>query len=269
MTINYKGEDPLGRTASNTRGVRNYQRVFVLETTSQSEEAYQVGSHPSLPQIGDLYPYDSAAYCDSISVTQTDGWKVWRVTCNYTSEWDLTNAKISWDTEQFQKVAAYEYNGDGIVNSAGDPFDPPALMDDSRRVITVTKMMTEVPTWILSYQDAVNSDAFTIDGVSIAIGKAKMQRVSVSEPRQINLTTYREVTFQIHLQRDGWDLQILDAGFRDASFNTLYNVDGTRPTAPIPLNGLGARLDSTNPADAVFLPFTVYTTLPFASLPLS
>lgn len=269
MTVNYIGEQGRGRRGTNRRGVRTYTRSFRLETTDKTEGPYQVGSHSSLPKIGDLYPYDSGAYCEEIDVANTEEWKVWTVTCSYTSEWDLTNAKISWSTEQFQKVAAYEYNGDGIVNSAGDPFDPPAMMDDSRRVVTVLKMMTEVPSWILSYQDAVNSDAFTVDGVSIGIGKAKMQRVSVSEPRQINLTYYREVTMEIHLQRDGWDLQILDAGFRDSSFNTLYNTDGTRPTAPIPLNGLGAKLNSSNPADAVFLPFTVYTALPFSILPLS
>jgi len=269
MTVNYKGERPEGRTFRNSRGVRAYQRTFALETTAQTEGPYLVGSHPSLPKIGDLHPDDTGAWCDELFVENVDGWKVWTVTANYTSEWDLNQIHITWDSEQFQKPAVMDKDGNGVVNSAGDPFDPPAMMDDSRRVITVTRMMQTVPTWILNYQDAVNSDQFVLDGVTIAIGQAKLQRVSVSDVRIINSIPYREVTFQIHLQLDGWSLQVFDGGFRDINFKTLYNADGTRPSAPIPLNGSGLALNSSNPADAVFLPFSVYNSLPFASLPLS
>ncbi len=269
MTINYIGEDPRGRMARNSRGVRTYQRKFILETTSKTEDEYDVGSHASLPNIGDLHPSDTGAWCEELEVVQKEGWKVWEVTARYTSEWDLSQVHITWDTEQFQRPAVMDKDGDGVLNSAGDPFDPPAMMDDSRRVATVTKMMTSVPSWILDYQDAVNSDTFTIDGISVAIGKAKVQRVSVSDVRVINATNYREVTLQIQFQVDGWALQVLDAGFRDSSFRVLRNNDGTKPTAPIPLNGSGAALNSSNPADAVFRSFQVYNALPFSALPLS
>jgi hypothetical protein len=149
------------------------------------------------------------------------------------------------------------------------------MIDDSRRVVTVQKNLTAVPTWILDYQDAVNNDAFSVDGVSIAIGQAKMQLVTVGPVQERNGTLFRQVNFQIQFQRDGWAVDILDAGFRekdpaDSTKRIAITLDdGTDPSTPVLLNGSGSKLDDPTPATAQFITFSAYKERAFSSLPLT
>jgi hypothetical protein len=279
MTITYLGENHA--PATNDRGSRSYTRTFKLSTSSKSESAYDVGSHASLPYIGEVHPDDSNAYCTTLTPDPTDPWRGWTVTAQYSDQRTLAedptddSAVITWGSEQFQRPAVFDRNGNFIVNSAGDPFDPPNMMDDSRRVVTVQKNLAVVPTWILDYQDAVNSDSFTVDGVTVAAGCAKMQVVTVGERNRRNGTVFRTVSFTIHLQREGWLLRPLDAGFREigGASEGLINIknpgDDELPGAPVPLDGSGAALTNPSFSTCVFLPFEVYATRAFSSLPLS
>lgn len=278
MTVTYVGESPSDSRAMNELGLRSYTRGFWLTTTSKSEGPYTVGSHGSLPQIGDAHNEDSSAYCRRLTVERAAGWRLWKVVAEYSSEFELSPtptsdpAIITWNTEQFQRVAYTDKNGHAILNSAGDWFDPPAMIDDSRRIVTVQKNLAAVPTWILTYQDAVNSDIFSVGGVSIAIGQAKMQSIAVSKVQSRNTTTFYQVTFTMHLQKSGWLLSILDAGYRFKSGTKRYNIvndDFTLPTTPVPLNGSGDVLSNPTPATAVYRDFSVYETKAFSTLPLT
>ena len=280
MAVTYVGELSEGRRATNDRGVRTYTRVFRLTTSSQTDNAFTVGSNGSLPVIGNTFPSDGNAYCTNLDVQCVRGWRIWDVTATYSTERVLSSTPtsdptyITWDTEQFQKPATQDKDGKGVVNSAGDPFIPAEQMDDSRRVVTVQKNLANVPTWILSYQDAVNSDTFTIDGRSIAIGEAKMQRVSVGPPEIRNGTTFRQVTFVIALRRDGWAYKILDQGFNekdpaDTTKRKAIYINGQLPSSPVLLDGTGKAQTDPKTANAVFLTFNVYKQQAFSSLPLT
>lgn len=280
MTVTFKEEIGSGRSATNSKGQRSYSRAFRLTTSVRSEGPFAVGSHASLPVIGSVHPEDSSAWCTTLQVDNTEDWKGWTVTATYSSERELSEtptndpAEITWSSEQFQRPAVFDKDGNAIVNSAGDPFDPPNMMDDSRRVITIQKNLAVVPTWILTYQDAVNSDSFTVDGVTIGIGLAKVQSVSVGPLQRRNGTSFRTVTLIIHLQKNGWLLEPLDAGFRERDYtgdliNILNPGDGERPSAPVPLDGGGLAITAPSTTNNVFLSFTVYETKAFASLPLS
>jgi hypothetical protein len=279
MTVTFIEEIAEGRTATNTKGARSYTRKFKLKTSLNSEGPYAVGSDANLPVIGSQYPDDSGAWCVSLEVSQFSGRFGWIVTANYSSERELaqdpTNdpAEISWSSEQFQRPAVFDNSGNAIVNSAGDPFDPPNMMDDSRRVVTIQKNLATVPSWILTYQDAVNSDTFSVDGISIAAGLAKIQSVTVGPVQKRNGTSFRTVTIVMHLQKDGWLLRPLDAGFRERVSGELQNIrnsgDDELPAAPVPLNGSGSALANPSFTNNIFLQFSVYETKAFASLPLT
>jgi len=279
MSVEYIGEDYNVRSATNTRGVRSYVRAGKYRTTSQSDTEYDVGSHANVPLIGSPHPSDPFAYCIQLTVANEHPWAGWLVTAQYTSENVLDPnplfepATFDWDFEQFERVADVDRNGDGITNSAGDIFtDPPLMRDDSRPICTVTKNLAAVPTAILTYQDAVNSSAFVLDGLTIAAGLAKMNRVSVSRKQIRNGFTFRVVTFDIHLQRDGWDLKPLDYGFRAKSGSdrtAITNTDGTEPRVPVLLNGSGAVISNPTSASAVYLSYDVYYALDFNLLPLT
>lgn len=279
MTVIFKEETGQGRSATNEKGMRRYSRAFLLETTSQSDGPYAVGSDASLPRIGSLHPEDSNAWCVNLRVENSKPWKGWTVTAEYTSEREITEdptsepAAITWTSEQFQRPVVFDNNGHAVVNSAGDPFDPPIMMDDSRRVVTISKNLAVVPVWILTYQDAVNSDAFNVDGVTVAAGLAKVQSVTVSELQRRNNIPFRVVTLVIHLEKNGWLVEAQDIGFRELGYggrqNILNDVDDERPSAPVPLNGAGAHIVDPTAATNVTLSFSVYETKVFSALPLS
>ncbi len=286
MTITYLGERHA--PATNTKGARSYTRSFKLITSAKTERAYHVGSHASLPVIGEVHPDDAGAWCTTLQVDPSDPWKGWTVTAEYSTERELAEiptsdpAEITWGSEQFQKAAITNYAGEAIVNSAGDPFDPPIMIDDSRPYVTVSKNLATVPTWVMTYQDAVNSASFIVDGVTVGAGLAKMQNISVSPKQSRNGTSFRTVTFTIHLQKQGWLSKVLDAGFRQIvdsgsgsgsgspGLENIRNLgDDELPAAPVPLDGAGRALENPTPANAVYRYDTVYETKDFSALPLS
>lgn len=277
MTVNFIEEDPSGRKATNQKGVRTYSRAFKLETTSQSEGPYAVGSHVSLPKIGSAYPDDAGAWCTTLQVDNTDPWTGWTVTAEYSSERELSEnptedaMQIRVYTEQFQKPAVFNKDDELIVNSAGDPYDPPPMMDDSRRVISLVRNVSAHPSWVLDYQDAVNSDTFTVRGITYAIGTGKVQSVSISDAQKRNGHDFYTLEVLIHLQKNGWILKNLDAGFREIAYgggrkNILNSDDNERVTAPVPLDGNGQPLDDPSPTNNVLRSDVVYDTLPFSVL---
>jgi hypothetical protein len=233
-----------------------------------------------LPVIGEVHPDDAGAWCTTLQVDPSDPWKGWTVTAEYSTERELAEtptsdpAEITWGSEQFQKAAITNYAGQAIVNSAGDPFDPPIMIDDSRPYVTVSKNLATVPTWVMTYQDAVNSASFVVDGITVGTGLAKMQNISVSPRQSRNGTSFRTVTFTIHLQKQGWLSKVLDAGFREVAYGgELQNIrnpgDEELPAAPVPLDGAGMALTDPSPANAVYRYDTVYETKDFSALPLS
>lgn len=278
MTITYLGDNH--GPATNTKGSRSYTRTFKLTTSAKTERAYHVGSHASLPAIGEVHPDDAGAWCTTLQVDPSDPWKGWTVTAEYSTERELaenpTNdpAEITWGYEQFQKPAITNYAGQAILNSAGDPFDPPIMIDDSRPHVTISKNLASVPVWITTYQDAINSGSFTVDGITVAAGLAKMQNITITRAQSRNGTSYRTVTFSIHLQKQGWSSKVLDAGFRQIGYggsreNIRNGTDDELPAAPVPLNGSGVALDDPDPATAVYRTDVIYESKDFSVLPLT
>lgn len=285
MTITYLNEEPSARRAENDRGIKTYVRAFLFETSLESEDAYDVGSHASAPRIGDVF-HD--AWCYNIVPENHAPWKGWKITALYSSERELATdptsepAIITVNTEQFQKVAETDINGYSICNSAGDPFDPPYMIDDSRRVIMISKNMSGHPSWLLNYADVVNNDAFTVKGVTYAVGQGKVQRVTIGEDQVRNGVTFNVVTIEIHLHRNGWLLEPLDVGFRQLAYDgttriNIYNPAATtsetgeleRVTAPVPLDGAGKAQTDPTTSTAVYGSFIVYETAAFSALPLT
>lgn len=274
MTVTFIEEDAGVRTATNSRGIRTYTRAFRFETSLQSEDAWDVGSHPNAPVIGQAF---RDAWCISSTPSCTDPWKGWTITAEYSSAVEMNvdptqdAMQIRVYTEQFQKPAVFDKNGNKIVNSAGDPFDPPLMMDDSRRVISLVRNVAAYPSWVLSYQDAVNSDTFTVRGITYSAGVGKVQSVAISDGQIRNDIPFYTVEVLIHLQKNGWILQPLDVGFRELGYggdliNILNPGDTERPSAPVPLDGSGHQLSNPSTTNNVLLSYSVYDTQPFSVL---
>lgn len=240
--------------------------------------------------IGQLHPTRFGYWLVGLSAEHQTG-VLWKVSLEYSSNPGqsvinnngLTSdplaepARISWSGENFQQVAVVDINDNPILNSAGDPYDPPLMKDFSRPVATIRKNISSAPAWILTSHDAINSDEFVIDGLKCLIGKAKLKRADIGEPQTKNGVTYRELTLVIHFSKDGWTRKVLDAGFRriysgtSRELITITNSDGNEeyPPAPVPLDGSGVELTDPTPANCVYNEHDLDASIAFSALPLS
>ncbi len=276
-----------------------HARQWRVETDSNSDDDTVILAHGSSPKIGTAHPNHAKAKCirRNAAPVMVGTKKHWILTAEYSDKWNIAENPLDdpvlteWSTESYQVVVTEEINGDAIINSAGDPFDPPAEKDDSRWTSVSRKNVTNaVPPWIFAYQDAVNSDTFTIDGKLIAAGEAKLSAIHLSEPQERNAVEYRVLTLTIHYRGEGddagssgygsgsgsdeiepWDLSLLDAGMRERDGSSkLRNIsnegDGLPVTAPVPLDGSGQKLDDPTPQNAEFKQFEVYFKRTFSTI---
>lgn len=278
-----KGDDKLGDVLT-----ASLVRVFRVVTDSATDDHETIALHASCPNYGDVHPNNSLAYVKKRSiVNQMFSKKVWLVTVTYSTEWKVQEyqedptaeaAKITWRSEQFVAPASRDKDGNAVVNSAGDLFDPPEERDDSRWVATIRKNMQGVPSWIFQYQDAINSRAFQLDGLGIPAYYAKMQAIEIGEQQVQNDISYRVLTMHMTLKLNTHIFYILDAGFNRIDPNdsskrvkiTVLDDQGNRtePTAPWPLNGSGAPIQNPTTSNNQHVTYHVYPELDFNYLPL-
>lgn len=279
--------------------VTTRSKTWRVKTNAASDDDYTVMADASAPKIGSSHPSHSNCRCVSRSCQpESRGQKQqWLFTAKYSTKFDIREnplddpAKTEWSTETFQTPVWETIDGKGIVNSAGDPFDPPAEKDDSRWTsITRKNVATSVPAWMFAFQDAVNSDSFTVDGIGVGSGWAKISAIHLSEIQERNEVEYRVLTLTIHYRGEGdtgtgsygsgsgsdsimpWDLSILDAGFREiddqgsgsGDVRNIKNANGEDVSAPVPLDGDGHKLDNPTMDNAVFLQFEIYRSRAFA-----
>ena len=302
MTITAVKELWQGREGEWTEDQRSYTRVFRVETDYKYHHAGDIETHGQIPKIGTPYPADYNARCVSV-VPRSESFSpyIWLTTCVYRTkskeegsppEFDPTSdrAVIRWNTEIYQKVCDRAFWGTstadgadppplnapprplvGVVNSAGDPFDPPVMIDDCRFGVSVTKNLSVVPPWILGYINAINHRDVWIDNVKVPKRCLKVMSMSVGDWSERNWTSYREVNvaFSVDVTQseegyDGHVRAVLDAGFREkggirvATRKNIVNDDGSRITSPALLDGNGTKIDDPEPGDAVYMKYGVY-----------
>jgi hypothetical protein len=261
--------------------VRQYTRVFRAITTSNYDNAATILSDYRFPIVGAYYPNDVLAFCRSIRPRQMARSKlIWIVTATYSTERQIVEnpladpAEISWATESRTRPYFQDRSGDAILNAAGFYFDPPIEGDDSRWVATVKKNLGGVPSWILSYRDAINNAVTYIDGVTVQAYKAKLSNVTIGKWEERNNILYRPLTMKIALNNDTWRRQTLNDGFYElaspgADPTPVLDTNGDPVTSPWPLDAAGKMIAKPTPANAIFITSQLYQEKDFSVLPLT
>lgn len=279
-----------GETWDDTiEGQRAYRELYRVISNDPQESAQNVRGAAGIPALGAAFVSDAAAIAISRSASRLDTTRlVWEVTVEYEiPELEPTDpdnplndpVRIRW-TSSLERVPAFkDINDEAIVNSAGDYFDPPPEKDQAVWTINIQFNAAVVPAAIISYAGAVNSGAITIDGIAIATEQARMVGLDISEVQERNEISFRTVTLGVAVVDDGdpsldWDLSILDQGFRIKEEMELKDIlipdeDGNsqRPSSPVLLDGMGAKLTDPSPNSAVFLDFSVTQKLDFTVFP--
>lgn len=273
------GEDSIGKLQT----IEKLTRCFRVITNSNYDCSHEVKNATGIPLLADRHPSNTDAYCNSKRADpDKKGKRIWVVTCQYTTERqnpdgsgpqsDPQNdrAIIEWATESMQVPIYADFFDHAILNSAGDYFAEGVKAEANFWLVTVSKNLRFVPAWILNYRNAVNSDAFLLDGIAIPTKAAKMRQIQIGKWNKRNRLWYREVKFTIKIQ-GSWRKWILDQGLRcikDGQTTACSNNDGTMVTKPVALDGDGGQLENPSPTNAQFLEFQIYPELPFSALPL-
>lgn len=267
------------RTAAFSGGNWTHSRTWLVETDDRTDDVDVVSTATGLPAYADAHPANAAAYANEISyklaTAQSD--ELWHVTATYTTERDLSSdpgsdeVLVTWDSEIYQEALFQDVDENAITNSAGDYFiDPVPTRDAAYLIAKVSANVTSVPAWVLLMQNAVNENQIEVGGLQVAAGLAKLQRISIGQRENRNSQTFYPLSFELHIKREGWRLEPLDAGFRKLDGADRVNIEdggGSEVNQPVLLDGAGAELASPGPETAVFLDFEIYPERDFTVMP--
>lgn len=190
-------------------------------------------------------------------------------------------AKIKWNTSLYREAIVKDSKGKAILNSAGDYPDPPVERDRSNWNISISKNVPAVPEWLLDYNNCpINESSFTIQGLTIETGKARLTTIEIGEESEENGFTFYPLRFDLEIKKEGWKTSILDQGFREKF--TVFGVTKQRhiqiedenevlsnATSPVLLDGEGLVLINPTPDRAKYLDFDTSESKDFNALPLA
>ena len=228
---------------------RRYVRRFLVLTGAPSDGPQTVKAALGI-NYGDQYQglglaqyeSDQYAYCTSIDATQEEGDSLgWIVTVTY--DWFSSiyagggpdanplffPIDVTWSYRNQEIVAQYDVNGNAVTNTAGDPFDPPVVIDDPRPMLTIVRNEATFNVPLNNqYRTAVNSDPFATYNPQMA----RMIQISGKPDFHPVIGWYWKVTYEIEFNPPiGYRPKILNQGYRYLSVFTGKQV-------PIILNGV-------------------------------
>lgn len=272
---------------------RDYVRKFRVRTTGPLVPAADVlaavdpVTGERIPAQWSQYPWDTDALAKSLTADETETPECWEVQVSYTTacadpeEWAadplLDRPDISFDVEEYelalqQAVLAPGQTGPPppILNSAGDPFDPPPTRPASRTKITVGRNEDHYDgAQMQAWANVTNSDVWWGYAVGSVLSKPVRAQRAYRNGRRYWRVSY---TFLVSDVPWLWQLSILDRGYRKkpAVNGQLQPITlpGGRPLSePALLDGNGNPLAVGSPA--AFLKFPVYPSAAFAPLNLT
>lgn len=243
----------------------------------EAEEVYQVIGvsnaiqaqiAPGIPQLNTGYP-GKPQLKSLLPVVSSGGYGLYEVTVRYAippaGNWQEQEinpvdraTRIRWEIGNSSEPIDLALDASNqwavpILNSAGDPYDPPIHEDFGTLFLHVYKFVTDFDLIMaMNYRNAVNTDAFTVLGrYSVSPGQSRCVLMGIPADYNIN-ATWVEAQLTLEFRADGFDRRLLDKGYRGwqevsgtTSSAPFTDVSGNNVTAPILLDGTGKPLDST------------------------
>jgi hypothetical protein len=205
-------------------------RIFQVQTSTSTDDdntaltAVDPVTSVAIPQLLDTHPTRTWLNCQNVACRVVDGTagRKWEVTATYAMNFNI----LPWEIPALQSGSQngvdrpidYDVvNGNAIINSAYQPYDPTPNAPRADSVISVQKNLLSFDTTIpQQYADTVNSATF----MSNAEGFVRCDGIPFQEQiftDQFGVkTTYYSVTFNFTAKNpngEGWQARVLDAGF--------------------------------------------------------
>lgn len=226
----------------------DFTRRFLVEADSYTDGPLGAYNAVGIPRPGTNYVFGTEFHLRSKAREYSAERKepnslIWIVEVKYSVKADedeednpqndplLESPEITLTTERVEEAILGSYDqstgglwGEGLLNSASEPFNPPPVRDVVRQKLEITinrDISFPVAATIENYLNRVNSAAF----FGWEAGSVKFQGLSASKQTR-KLEFDGETYYQDYLKltytfekRDTWKLKILDAG--------SYYIDGT------------------------------------------
>lgn len=212
---------------------RTYRRRYLVKTTSSKDAEAVVLLAPGLPPIGAQFTqgskFDPEARVTRITPERKAS-KVWYVDVDYSTNSDDKESPLDRRPVMQFKFQSFRVpvigqlkqtaSGDAdkvfedcMRNTAGQVFDPPPEVDDSRPVLTITRNEQRFnPLLAITFQDAVNKTPWG----GAQQRQAKIMGITTSGRKTEKIKdveyVYYPVTYEIHYKRETWDIRVLNAG---------------------------------------------------------
>lgn len=265
-------------------GVENYivsfntaddprSRPYIARSTTETVGGIRI------PALWESHPYDPWIYVKNKTVRMWEGPLHWLVTVEYEYvENPLEEPFIAeWLFSSSNEPIDRDREGNALVNSSDEPWDPPIQEEAHDIVLRITRNEPSYnPLAAYEYKKSVNQDTFLWF-------PEKTVKCSVFEglrQRRANLY-YAQVHYEFMIRLDktpdggsyiGWLRRILDQGLRTKSggnYTLIKDSEGNPITTPVLLNGSGQQLASG--ANPVFLTYETknlknFSTLGFSTL---
>jgi hypothetical protein len=265
---------------------RTYKRTWFVDTDTVTDGQIQVLSAlPVKPgqyfDLGNGVDVDGGAFLLGLSARCSNECPChWEVTASYgpwvtvpREENPLDQApEVTFSYGKYQKIADEDALGNAVLNAAGDQFDPPVMRDDSRPTIRVVRNEQDFDTDLAeAMKDAVNHDVFKLMRDSKGNlkqydpGKVKVEDIQGTPRWHPACKAYYQVSYEFHVDPDGWVKQILNAGMRQLVSGALApcQLKGIPATSPVPLNDDGTQRSPDE--EPLYVDVQLYSTMPFSN----
>lgn len=177
----------------------------------------------------------------------------------------LRRPEVSKSSKETMKPFTHDLDGNPVVNSAGEAFDPPIMIEDGATVITITINVARFDiTTADRFRNCINSEPF----FDFLPGEARVVAYNAVYAFENNIR-YERVTWMFECKDGGFEyIRPLDQGYMERTIDGVRQilVGGHPPSRPLLLDGAGVQLDVETPADAVFLNFRARRRRNFADL---
>lgn len=295
MSVVWVHEMSLERSQTRGPNSRQATRIFhVLVSTNDDDPSVAIGADDgsiAIPDIGDSLITTSISdptttLQSKVATAHPELDRLFIVKCEYSTTpasdndpgEDIENpldrpADVSFEgvEDTLQTFAAVNDEGETsattkVVNSAGQPFDPPIERTVFDPVIVIERNEADYDLSVhTQYNGAVNSDAWQGNAAGTCL-----LRVSAAKQFEAGVEYWR-VRYEVSIRADGWDARVVDEGyFIDGAsgddVELLKDEDNLPLNSPRLLDGAGGLLASS--ADPVFLTFQVHKRASFAPLNL-
>ncbi len=172
-------------TEDGSRRTETYRVVFDAIPTDIGDALTADAGGTSVPAIGALFTGSTTVRCKSVGPVQgTESRLIYEVPVQYDninpggSGIVSTNplsrpANIVWGFNIVERVAEKDIKDAEIVNSAGDPFDPPLLELEYRLTVNIERNVTHYsPSIAFSLINTTNNSSVNVAGVTVGKGQA-------------------------------------------------------------------------------------------------